>query len=389
LIKYFTVENYRCIKNENILEFDTIADSHLAHPVIGFAGANASGKTTILQSLTFVLWFMQHSFLRLEEDAEIPCEPFYTLPQSPTQFHLIFTNKAMDYEYKLCLTKAMVLTEELNYFPNGKASLVYYRQDDDIQFGETISLIDTKDLRKNCSVISFAAQFASQTVAKTCKEYAVQSNLDFSRLKAKTFDLSILNKWLEDEEIRNQIQYFLQIADVGIEEIGLQNQLTVAPNGQQSISANEKLRTISEKKAWFKHKIDNRLVDFHDDMESAGTLQFLAVLYPILQTLKNGTVLIFDEIELKLHQDLVVYLIGLFENRAENQHHAQLIFSFHNTYLMEFLKPEQLWFAEKNEQGQTELFSAAAFTDIKDLYEKDLEILYRVGRFGAKPREIE
>jgi hypothetical protein len=54
---------------------------------------------------------------------------------------------------------------------------------------------------------------------------------------------------------------------------------------------------------------------------------------------------------------------------------------------LEFLKPEQLWFAEKNDQGQTELFSAAAL-DIEDLYEKDLEMLYRVGRFGAKLREI-
>jgi len=37
---------------------------------------------------------------------------------------------------------------------------------------------------------------------------------------------------------------------------------------------------------------------------------------------------------------------------------------------------------------RTGTFSAAAFTDIKNLYEKDLEMLYRVGRFGAKPREI-
>ncbi|MEN8216607.1 MAG: ATP-binding protein [Pseudomonadota bacterium] len=80
MIKYFTVKNFRSIKNENILEFDAHLENaaYLAHPIIGFAGANASGKTTVLQSLTFVLWFMQHSFLRLDKNDEIPCEPFYS-----------------------------------------------------------------------------------------------------------------------------------------------------------------------------------------------------------------------------------------------------------------------------------------------------------------------
>ena len=125
MIKYFTVNNFRSIKNENILEFDAHLENarYAAHPVIGFAGANASGKTTALQSLAFVLWFMQHSFLRLDKNADIPCEPFYTQSKLPTEFHLIFAKnswvegeeKVVDYEYKLSLTKKEVLTEELNY----------------------------------------------------------------------------------------------------------------------------------------------------------------------------------------------------------------------------------------------------------------------------------
>lgn len=382
MIKYFTVENYGAIKNDIILEFDMNSEKFPAHPVIGFAGSNASGKTTILQALNFVLWFMQRSFLQLEEGTFIPCEPFYTLAHTPTQFHLIFTKNAVDYEYKLCLTKEKVLTETLNYFPDGKEILVYQRQNNHIQFGDSVNQFDYKDLRGNCSFISFAAQFASQTVAKACKDYMVQSNLaSYDRAKVG-LETAFLDKWLENEAVREKVQAFLKIADVGIEEIYLQKQFE-----QLRISAKGKLQNTS--KTFFKHKIDNLLADFDDSMESAGTLQFLTVLHPILHALKNGAILIFDEIELKLHQNLVAYLLTLFENNAENQHGAQLIFSFHNTYLMEFLKPEQLWFAEKNAKGQTELFSAAAFTDIKNLYEKDLEILYRVGRFGAKPREID
>ncbi len=372
MIKYLTVENYRSIKTENILEFDTNSDA--AHPVIALAGANASGKTTLLQSLTFIFWFMQHSFLKIDESAEIPCEPFYTLPSSPSKFHLIFAQrspengKLVDYEYELCLTKEKVISEKLNYFPDGKEQLVYHRHNNIIQFGENVASIDTKDLRANCSLISFAAQFASQTVAIVCKHYKVQSNLDANGLKTENLDSAILDKWLADEEIRLMIQTFLKLADIGIEQIDY--------------------KPIIGDKTHFIHKIDDSLVNFSYRLESAGTLQFLAVLYRVLQTLKDGGVLIFDEIELKLHQNLVAYLLTLFQKKAENPHQAQLIFSFHNSYIMEFLTPEQLWFAEKNDQGQTALFSAAAFTDIKDLYQKDLEILYRVGRFGAKPRKI-
>ena len=90
----------------------------------------------------------------------------------------------------------------------------------------------------------------------------------------------------------------------------------------------------------------------------------------------------------KLHQNLIAYLVGLFENKDENKHNAQLIFSFHNTYLMEILKPAQLWFCEKSDEGHTDIFSAIDFKDIKELHKRSLEKLYRIGRFGAKPKGI-
>ena len=55
---------------------------------------------------------------------------------------------------------------------------------------------------------------------------------------------------------------------------------------------------------------------------------------------------------------------------------------------MDILTPEQLWFAEKNERGRTEIFCAAQFQDLKDLHRHSLEKLYRVGRFGAKPSAL-
>lgn len=381
LIKYFTVENYGSIRDENILEFNANLGkgSYLpAHPTIGFAGANGSGKTTILQSLSFVLWFMRHSFLKLEEGEEIPCVPFLTLPDSPTKFHLIFAKrnadqKFIDYEYELTIDRTHVIVEKLYYYPERRRKLVYNRNKNKVRFGKEIESIVIKDLRPNCSLVSFATQFDSQKIALDCKNYQVSSNLFSTQESRVLFEhpavlqkslLKVFSKY-EYETLKKKVIDSIRIADVGIENV---------------ITQKEVIK--------FVHKLDDMAEGFDFDLESAGTLQFLRLLIPISDALDNGNVFILDEIELKLHPSLVAYLIGLFQNPQENPKGTQLIFSFHNSYFMEILQPEQLWFAEKNDQGQTQLFSAAAFTDIKDLYQKDLELLYRAGRFGAKPREL-
>ncbi len=179
LIKYFTVENFKSIKIESILEFDTNLGKNYPYPassVIGFAGANASGKTCILQAITFVFWFMQSSFLELKEDAHIPCEPFIGQDELPSKFHVIFTQKNLveneekyvDYEYKLTLFPDRVVREELYYYPYGRPRKAYFREENQIQFGDSVKHLDKESIlnfRQNCSFVSFAAQFSSQEEA--------------------------------------------------------------------------------------------------------------------------------------------------------------------------------------------------------------------------------
>jgi len=423
LIKYFTVENFRAIKNENILAFDTLIKTEngcKAHPLIGLAGANASGKTALLQALSYVFWFMQNSFLTQAPDEEIPINAFCTQTNLPTRFHLIFSHHSwldeqkMDYEYQLCVNKEKVLSESLHYYPDGKAQCAYIRQDQEITFGKQVPSVNTLGLRKNSSIISYAAQDETQVIAKSCQAYIVHSNLTLG--SEKEFNLKhMLVKMLKDEYFKTRLPTFLQIADVGIETIVLKktdeepNQLLNAFNNALNLDETllKKFRNVNQSKSEvkaslkkylnvilpecivFTHKIEgNQFYFLNHKLESAGTLQFLILLYHILSALKNGSLLILDEIELKLHPNIVAFLLGLFQNASENPLCAQLIFSFHNTAFMELLAPEQLWFAEKNEDGQTELFSAADFQDIKDLHQRNLENLYRLGRFGATPRGL-
>jgi AAA15 family ATPase/GTPase len=405
MIKYFAVENFKSIKNKAILEFDSNLAEDYPYPasaVIGFAGANASGKTTILQAIRFAFWFMQQSFSDIHESEAIPCSPFVTISDLPSKFHLIFTqknaeNNYIDYEYLLAVNQEQVLKEEVYYYPNNDQELVYKREEQKVEFGKNIHILDedvTSALLPKNSIISFLAQFPSQKIAQHLQKYRNSTNVNRMGLVQFEFNPSIIKKITDHSILKEQLINVLRVADVGIESVNLKpitenkrraiENIINTPDSETSFFSLKEM--LSEVK--FKHKIDNTLIEFSDIYESAGTLKLIVLLEKIQLAFNKGYSLIFDEIELQLHQNLIAYLIGLFENPNQNIKGGQLLFSFHNTALMEILQPNQLWFTEKNDQGQTEIFSAADFTDIKDIQQRNLEELYRIGRFGAKPRAL-
>ena len=410
MIKYFAVENYKSIKNKAILEFDSNLAEDYPYPasaVIGFAGANASGKTTILQAIRFAFWFMQKSFSSIQESEAIPSHPFVTTSDLPSNFHLIFTqrnseNKYIDYEYLLTVNQEQVLKEEVYYYPNNSQGqeLVYEREEKQVKFGKNIHVLDEdviSALPITSSIISFLAQFPSQNIAQNFQKYPNGSNVNRMGLVQFEFKPSIIKKFTDHSILKEQLINVLRVADVGIESVNLKpipenkkraiENIINTPDSETSFFSYQQTKEmLSEVK--FKHKVDNTLVEFSDIYESAGTLKLIVLLEKIQLAFNQGYSLIFGEIELQLHQNLIAYLIGLFENPNQNIEGGQLLFSFHNTALMEILQPNQLWFTEKNDQGQTEIFSAADFTDIKDIQQRNLEELYRIGRFGAKPRAL-
>ena len=234
MIKYFAVENYKSIKNKAILEFDSNLAEDYPYPasaVIGFAGANASGKTTILQAIRFAFWFMQQSFSDIQEREAIPCHPFVTTSNLPSKFHLIFTqknseNKYIDYEYLLTVNQEQVLKEEVYYYPNNsqKQELVYKRKKQQVEFGKNIHVLYkdvTTALRPKNSIISFLAQFPSQNIAQAFQEYPNSTNVNRMGLVQFDFKPSIIKNFTDDSKLEEQLINILRIADVGIESVNL------------------------------------------------------------------------------------------------------------------------------------------------------------------------
>lgn len=131
-----------------------------------------------------------------------------------------------------------------------------------------------------------------------------------------------------------------------------------------------------------------------EEEESAGTQKFFRLAGPILESLAKGSILIVDELEAKLHPLLTRMIVRLYHSDASNPNGAQLIFATHDTNLLEHVqfRRDQIWFAEKDQQQATDLYSLAEIKIAREdgsdqkirkdaRYEKD----YFKGKYGAIP----
>lgn len=121
--------------------------------------------------------------------------------------------------------------------------------------------------------------------------------------------------------------------------------------------------------------------DFED--ESDGTKR-LFTLIPILRllTLVDVTVVI-DEIDRSLHPGLLHKFISFFLDSAQNIK-SQLIVTTHESSLLDLslLRRDEAWFVEKNNHGESHIYSLEEF---QPRFDKEIRKAYLLGRYGAIP----
>jgi hypothetical protein len=124
-----------------------------------------------------------------------------------------------------------------------------------------------------------------------------------------------------------------------------------------------------------------------DEDESSGTRKFFALTGPILNVLENGFTLVVDELDSKLHPNLVCKIVSLFNSKEFNKKNAQLIFNTHDTNLLSsgLFRRDQIWFTEKNKYGEATLYSLADFKSDEVRKTEPFEENYIRGKYGAVP----
>lgn len=128
------------------------------------------------------------------------------------------------------------------------------------------------------------------------------------------------------------------------------------------------------------HKNNDGAYSFEE--ESDGT-QRLFDLIEILLDRKNEKVYFIDEIDRCLHPQLTYKIIETFLNKYKNNN-TQLIVTTHESRLLNFdlLRRDEIWFANRNKYGPTELYSLEEYNE---RFDKKIDKAYLEGRYGGVP----
>jgi AAA15 family ATPase/GTPase len=129
---------------------------------------------------------------------------------------------------------------------------------------------------------------------------------------------------------------------------------------------------------------DGTRVDFDFEDESSGTQRLMEILPILADSASSERVYVIDELDRRLHPLLSRLFVQSFINRCGDAQRAQLIFTTHDTHLMdlELLRRDEVWFFEKDQYGASRLYS---LNDLKVRPDLKIEKSYLNGRFGGIP----
>lgn len=369
-------------------------------------GANASGKTKVLDALSFMRRFIIESSKDGQVDEPIGIDPFRLntgSPEEPTSFEVVFISNNIQYRYGFEVNKTEVVSEWLYQKNKIKEVEIFYRSFQNFDTHKTqfkaTDLLKNDRIRANALFISVAASFND----KTSKEVVLWFRL-FSMLSGIEHDhyegYSVHR--LKSERDKKETINFLKAADFGIEDLSyleldvddlpsdmpepLKDLLRQQSKGKTDSQFLANLTTL--RKVYDENNLAVRLEKFSmDEDESAGTRKYFAISGPILNTLSEGRSLVVDELANKLHSLLVCKIIELFNSSAFNKNNAQLIFTTHDTNLLSagLFRRDQVWFTEKDRYGASSLYSLADFKTDTVRKGDNFEEKYIRGRYGAIP----
>ena len=354
---------------------------------VAIYGANASGKSNIIKAIRACVQmiFESHNY---NENTMFAFTPFkFGGVGKPSRFYIRFLIDGVEYEYSFTLTKTEIITEELYYYPIGRKKLVFAR---DERKGP-----DKKDIYEFRSAIRRPMDVAGNTSKKTLfVSRASQMDRDVAKDVFRYFnERFILNYFgynsysIESllNENKDLILKVLKAADSDIIDIRSQHELRSLTTAVFDPLSNQLLSRDDIQKPQLKittfHRNNPEVpFDFYSE-ESSGTQEFFHMMLTILNIIKGNKVLLIDEISMGLHVNLVEYILNLF-HQSES---AQLIFSTHNTNLLNMrkLRKDQVYFVNKRDDGSSDLYSLFDFKDFRE--NMDAEKAYLQGRFDAIP----
>lgn len=408
----FRVKNFRSLRDEQVLSLvastdKTLLDTHALGTGLKAAphllksavvyGANASGKSNLVKALQYMRGVVLESAALQPGQAFERLQPFRLDAASgsqPTEFEVTFILDAVRYQYGFAMTAQRIVSEHLLVYKAFKPQRWFERRFD-AESGKDVydfgpGLKGAKNLwegatRPNALFLSVAVQLNSDALRPVFDWFANRLVI-FNEQSPLSPQFSV--QMLKQEAQRKAICDFLRAADISIADIEVATRQVMLhgirfdlATGKREDEAGE--HAVDEVK--FHHMTEHGKAVFDLTDESSGTRNLLFLTRPILDILNKGLTLVVDELDTSLHTLLVQALVRLFHRPEVNTGGAQLIFTTHDTSLLDaygLFRRDQVWFVEKKPDQSSALYPLIDFSPRKN---EALERGYLQGRYGALP----
>lgn len=391
----FTFKNFKSYKNETVFDMQAVSsqgfvesllqsgdDSKIYLPVSVIYGPNAGGKSNVLDALNCVNALVMKPILifknKVIKKAKVEWTPFLfddTSRNEPTEFELYFRpDNNYEYRYYLKITNEKIIEECLyrrKTKPKSRISMLFERNSDAVKLGSSINKASiNREVNDQMPYLSFLY---------------INYKLDPVILAVDWFEKCIMRNYANPDAERHLI--IGAGDDFKKKLIGLMNDVGINISNFEFV---EKSPDDNSVDIIFEHTVNEKQYKLNINQESNGTQKLFNVLPFVIIALSEGRLLVFDELDAKLHPKMLKFIIMLFKNPEINTQNAQLLFTSHDISTMKssVFRTDEIWFACKLDDESSDLYSLYEMRDESGNHIQPsaaFDKQYLEGRYGADP----
>ena len=398
----FSFKNFKSFKDENVLDMEATSlkeheynlvktDQVNLLKVAAIYGANASGKTNVLQAFDYM---KKRILVSDDSKKNSPIDEdnvySYMINNEPISLEVeILAKNNKIYKYGFDVLKDSIVSEWLYEKRINKFYSVFEREKNNVTMKSNNKISGLANIDERTLFLNIYSKIDKDNEDfNNVYDWFVNANyLDLGNPRFEDFiNTRISLKILSDEKYKKELLRFIKTFDSGI--VGIKT----TPDSIEEVQNNNRVVKVE----LIHRGENNELKALPLELESNGTRKMFHLFDFFMDALKNGMVLFIDELDAKLHPLLTRYIINLFHNSETNIGNGQLIYSTHDTVNLnkDTFRRDEIWFTEKNRDGVSEMYALSDYILDDDgnnksgkkvrndaTYNKD----YLTGRYGAIP----
>jgi AAA15 family ATPase/GTPase len=356
-------------------------------------GSNASGKSNFIKAIGAFNLMVNRSVIDEEVTRRIWNERFQLISDwddQPIFFQYIFSKNGEIFRYGFEILKSSVNCEWLFQTGDEEEKELFFRNKTELRINSDHLQSSLEEFRKGAvsrsnelyrrdSLFITAAALAGNRLAglirNEIRETWVINGLYMSNIETG-FAYQVLDSGTEQE--KEALKQWLQAADTGIENIELKDIPIAGGKKEKDVFS---VHPVFDEDG---NRVTQLSVSF-EEWESSGSIKLLSLGAVVLDALRHGKTLVLDELEARLHPNLTLKIVSLFNNESTNPKNAQFIFATHDTGLLRRadLRRDQISLVNKDRYGISELSTLIEFKGVRkdSSYEKE----YLNGTYSAVP----